>query len=444
MAYNAIVARLTNVREHPNADRLKLATVLGSQVVVGLDAYEGELGIYFPTDGKISEEYGTRNDLFPRYDEEGNKVGGGMFDPKNRRVRAQNLRSVKSDGYFASLESVLYTGVSLADLYEGFQFNTLNGHLICEKYYTPQTLRAMKGGTKATRKVNIMFPKHVDTEQFAYKADEIITPGSICYLTEKLHGTSGRVGHVLERTERPRRWYHKLFGISPKVDTEWTTLVGTRNIILSGPDTTQGYYGDEKFRFEVIKNLMGNLRKGEVIYGEITGYVSEDTLIMGATPTKDLRKDEEFKAFFGGNPPETMRYTYNSLPGECSFYVYRITHVDQEGNVIDLSWPQVKARCDELGVKYVPELHPLPVVIEHDIELDGRPRSDLDFLKKLVGSHMDGLSTIDPSHIREGVGIRVERPDGTTHFLKAKNYHFKVLEGIAKADESYVDTEEVA
>lgn len=51
--YQAIVSSLKNVREHPNADRLKLADIRGVQVVVGLNAQEGDLGIFFPEDGRL-------------------------------------------------------------------------------------------------------------------------------------------------------------------------------------------------------------------------------------------------------------------------------------------------------------------------------------------------------------------------------------------------------
>ncbi len=457
--YTAVVARLTNVREHPNAQRLQLATVLGSQVVVGIDANEGELGIYFPTDGKLSPEYCTKNDLYPRYeiDDAGKKtkVGGGMFDPKNSRVRAQNLRSVKSDGYFASLDSVAYTGINLTDLYEGYQFHTLNDHLICEKYYTPQTLRAMKGGTKPLRKKNIMFAEHVDTEQYAYKKS-LIQPGAICTITEKIHGTSHRIGNVIDETEK-RPWYRKILGLKPKVKREWKDFHGTRRVVLGEHDERSSYYGTDEFRYKATESLEGNLRKGEVVYGEIVGYVDETRLVMGETSTKDLRKDPEFKALF--NPvPDTMKYTYNCVPGECDFYVYRITQVDEDGHAVELSWPQVKARCSELGVKHVPQLFGPTIVREHvywldpvdegyDPEVFGlvtTNKPELAALDGWVDEYQQGVSTIDPTTIREGVVVRVDQPDGTVEFLKAKQYYFKVLESIIKANEDYVDTEEVS
>ena len=54
MSYTAIITRI-KTRPHSNADRLQLGTCLGNQVVVGLDTKDGELGIYFSTDGQLSE-----------------------------------------------------------------------------------------------------------------------------------------------------------------------------------------------------------------------------------------------------------------------------------------------------------------------------------------------------------------------------------------------------
>ena len=63
MSYKAIVTRLKNVRPHSNADRVQLATCHGNQVVIGLNSQEGELGVYFPSDGQLSPEFCKENKL---------------------------------------------------------------------------------------------------------------------------------------------------------------------------------------------------------------------------------------------------------------------------------------------------------------------------------------------------------------------------------------------
>ena len=65
--YQAIVSKMV-VRPHPNADRLQLGDFRGYQVVVGPDVKTGDLGIYFPTDGQLSEEYCSANYLIRRKD----------------------------------------------------------------------------------------------------------------------------------------------------------------------------------------------------------------------------------------------------------------------------------------------------------------------------------------------------------------------------------------
>ena len=88
--YKAYITALTNVRKHPNADRLLLADVFGNTVCVSTDYTEGQVGIYFPTDGQLSVEYCAKNDLVRRKDENGNNVGG-YLDPNKRNICAIKL-----------------------------------------------------------------------------------------------------------------------------------------------------------------------------------------------------------------------------------------------------------------------------------------------------------------------------------------------------------------
>ena len=137
MSYSAIVARV-NVRPHPNADRLQIGNVNGIQVIVGIDTQDGELGVYFPSDGQLSEEFAAANDLIRRKNEDGT-YSGGMFDV-NRRVRAMNLRGIKSDGFWCPLDYFNFSAVSASMLKEGDSFTEINGIPICNKYVTPRVL----------------------------------------------------------------------------------------------------------------------------------------------------------------------------------------------------------------------------------------------------------------------------------------------------------------
>ncbi len=426
MAEGAIIARITNVRKHPNADRLTLATVLGNQVVVALNNQEGELGVFFPCDLQLSEEFTNENDLVERKLPDGSRAGG-FFDHK-RRVKVKKFRGEKSDGFWIPIQSLAWTRENLEALTEGTTFTELNGYPICEKYITKATRIAGGGnGVHSRRRGETKwFPKHKDTKQFRYYADTI-PAGTIITLSEKLHGTSQRKGHVLDVVElsRWKQYINRFRAIFPT--QEWTTLNGTRNVILE-KTTGPGFYGTNDFREDVASSICP--RKGEMIYFEVVGFLPTGTPIM---PAPGL--DKKLQAEFGCT---NMLYKYGSLPGTCTAYVYRITQISEEGYERDLSQYQMAARCWELGLKMVP-------IIQGPFVHDG----DAEKLRELVEWHTEkgagqGRSYLDHSHISEGVVLRCEMIGGETVFYKNKSFLFRDLEGLIKDDEKTVDMEEAA
>lgn len=427
--YKAIVAPI-HIRPHPNADRLCVGTVRGYQVVTSIEVEDGTLGVFFPTDGQLSEEMAKANDLVRRKNPETGAPEGGFFE-ENRRVRSQKLRGVSSDGFWTRLDALAFTGYNVSQLKEGDQFDELNGVPICNKYYTPATLRAMKQGN--ARKTNARFVPHVETAQFRHEASMII-PGSILYFTEKLHGTSGRYGYVQDDVEIPLKWWEKLLGRKPKVETRLNHLHGTRNVIMAD-EGYSGWYGSNQFRWDAITKLTNNLHPGEVLYYELVGWAGETTPVMARHNTKDLK---DIKKQYG---PE-ITYTYGQPQGTCGLFVYRITRVSEDGHVIDLSWPQIKARCAELGLEVTPDIAPPFAVrtLGHAQIYGGETAA----LEQWVDSMLEGPSLLDENHIREGVVIRVESPDGRTYFLKAKSFSFGVMEGYLKNTEEYIDLEEIS
>ena len=118
MAYCGYVTTLKNIRPHSNANRMKLADCFGNTICVGIDAAEGDIGVYFPVDGQLSVEYCVQNDLVRRKDENGNPAGG-YLDPEKRNIRAIKLRGEKSDGLFMPLSSFIYTGINPNELVIG-------------------------------------------------------------------------------------------------------------------------------------------------------------------------------------------------------------------------------------------------------------------------------------------------------------------------------------
>ena len=443
MTYQAIIAKIDSIKPHSNADRLQLASVLGNTVIVGMDSRVGDIGIYFPIDGQLSEEFAKANNLISYKDEQGNKRGG--FFSENRKVRAQKFRGEKSEGFFCSLSYLSYF-LDDTNFTIGYSFDTMNGHPICNKYYTPATIREMarqkRSGIKFASFAAESFLKHVETNQL-YRNIDLIADKSIIYLTFKLHGTSARFGNVwVERNNyNILPWYLKLATklklYNPK-SCGYEFVNGTRNTVLDV--NNKDFYESEGFRDKVASPYKDRLHEGEIIYGEIVGYTDTGKLIMPSISTKDL-KDKGIEKLYGKN----MTYKYGCSPDDPNnmfrFYVYRITRSDRKGNAIDLPWAQVKSRCIELGLHTVVEAHDPIFYVNEKYGVHQFSRNEL---VELVTSLKEGPDPLDHSHIREGVVLRIEPPIGPPYWLKDKSFLFGVLEGYNKEDENYIDMEEVS
>lgn len=441
MAYCGYITCLKNVRKHPNADRLQLADCFGNTVVIGLDNKEGQLGVYFPVDGQLSVEFCTANDLVRRKDENGNSVGG-YLDPEKRNIKALKLRGEKSDGLFLPI-TCLAAFTTISDLKVGDTITTLNGVEICKKYIPKRKVSNYhSGGTIHRIKANIAptFYEHVDTQQLAYNL-KAFQSGDVVELSEKLHGTSGRTGY-LPLVKYKQSWLDKLFKRPGKEFKEYGYITGTRRVILDDKHDG-GYYDDNNFRIEMAKKFNGKLHKGEVVYYEIVGFVNANTPIMASVKNSKI-KDKEFTKQYG---EETVfsygcypkgGYEWDSsgdVPPRCEIYVYRMTMVNEDGDVVEMSPDQMRYRCEQMGVNVVPHFETF-MIPDLDIDTDDNGEDDTsvvspgEYVLRKVEQYFDGPSTVDSTHIREGVVARiVNRPNICLY--KHKNFNFKVLSNIA-------------
>lgn len=433
--YKATVLKIKNVRPHPNADRVQLATCHGNQVVVGLDVKEDHLGVYFPSDGQLSHDFCYANNLYReaslnKFPDE----RGGMFD-SNRRVRAQKFRGEISDGFWVPLHQFGFIQVTGLDV-EGFEFNEWGEVHICNKYVTPNTASAVqKNSNKKTKtaKTSVMFKEHFDTEHFGKYLDEF-KKEELIVITEKLHGTSGRVAHVLiDRTLNWKDRIAKFFGVKV-AESEWGYLNGTRRVVLE--ETSGSQYHDPTIREIAFNKFKGNLRKGETAYFEIVGYETSGTSIMPGVDVSKLNDKELLKRY--GN---LMYYSYGCEPLTCEIYVYRITITNEEGQSVDLCWNDVKSRSLEIGVKHVPEIGTTSMDKLWDSTRTGDGRDVQEHLFKMVDHLAQGNSIIDERHLKEGVCVRIDQYGIKPKVYKHKSFNFKVLEGIIK-DSGVVDSEE--
>jgi len=438
--YEAIVCKLRNVRPHSNASRLKLATVQGHQIIVGLYNCNEELGVFFDADGVIMPEHLSKCNLYSHSELNEDKTKKGYFG-KNGRVRVQKLRGEESDGFWQPIEAFNIYGKF--PYKEGDTFQEINGTKICEKYNTPATIKAMnklkqaQKNRKLTTKEKVkkffqtedigkvdtsMLLRHYDTGQLRTNLGRI-QEGSVVYISEKCHGTSGRTGRV-RVVHKYSPWMNFLFrlGIKEKPN-EWEYMSGSRKVNIVPHSEFKGYYDNSNFRTEINDNIKEiGLKKGEIIFYEICGFLDNGKSIM---PSVGI-DDKELKKIYG----DTMLYKYNCGVGKYRFLVYRIAMVNEDNQLTEYSWPQVERRCEELGLETVPVLRG-PIIVQNTDQL-------LDEVRTLS----DGPSTLDKSHVREGVVVRVEHKDVFTCF-KWKGFSFCSLEGIMKNDINFIDPEEV-
>lgn len=430
MSHKAIVARIEKVTPIEGANSIQIGHVLGEQVIISKEWEVGMVGVFFPPDLQLSEEFCTNNNLYRDSSLNKDQEKSGFFE-KNRRVRCQPFMKVKSEGFFAEKSCVSWTGTDVTALKVGDQFDELNGKEVCKKYISEKTHKAIQSGQKKKVKdISVEnFSQHVDTDQFKYHVDSIPV-GTLLSFHHKVHGTSGRYGYHKVKRKLPK-WkevVNKVIKVFP--EESWEYVVGTRrvNLFEDQRETKKGFHGSEEYRFEILDLLKPHLEKGMTIYGEIAGFANGKP-IMGVHST-DCLKDKQFKKKYG---KETI-YKYGCVEGTYRFHVYRISLTSEDGVETDFTAQQVEKWCRERDILHHLEIHPQMIY-------DG-DKEKLCTLVEQLTERPECLTEdyIDPSHVSEGVIIRVDGEKRVPKFYKSKSYAFKVMEGIFK--ESNVDEED--
>ena len=450
--YNAYITRLKNVRPHPNADRLQLGDCFGNTVCVSLDYVDNQLGVYFPTDGQLSEEFCEQHNLVRKKDDAGNNVGGYM-DPAKRNVTAIRLRGEKSDGLFMPIECLAYTGIDVSTLTEGFCFTVINEHSICQKYIPRSNHRSQScnAGNRTRKKkapVAPLFAEHADTEQLAYNLSAF-KPGDEIEITLKMHGTSGRTARLPVLKGYRRTLLDRILRREGTPIYEDGYVSGTRRVVLESYEG--GFYGDNSFREQHSKIFEGKLQRGETVYYEIVGFTDSGASIMGDGNNEKVSKDfvkqyGKTTVFSYGCHPEgkVMKYSRDDegafaieekIP-VSDIYVYRMTMTNEDGFVVEYTPDFMRYRCEQMGVKTVPVFW--KGIIPKSWILPGMPYcptgdepefSAGEWIKDKAEEFYAGPDPVGKTHTREGVVVRIiNRPKFTAY--KHKNFEFKCISGI--------------
>ena len=332
--YAATVVKLPSLKELEGCDNLLGAPLYGFQAIVDKSHVAGEIGVVFPAECQLSDAFTKNNNLYRHAQQNADTSAKGYIED-NRRVRAIKLRGHRSDCLFMPIGSLAYTGAKLDGLKEGDTFDILDGNEICCKYViktkTPRGQRPQE--KKFVRVDPRVFPEHPDSENY-WRNRHLIPDDQWVYVTQKIHGTSIRLGRVpVLRKLTVRDRIAKRFGVKIQ-ETEYDALAGSRKVVKdpNHPDYAKSnHFYDEDIWAQFLPRVEHLIPEDFLVFGELIGYTSNGAAIQ-------------------------QNYTYEQPPGTHDLFVYRVATVNPKGVVVDLSWPQVRQFCVDRDLKYVADL----------------------------------------------------------------------------------------
>lgn len=434
------IVKVKELRAHPNADKLYIATFFGNDTCVSIDTQVGDIGVYFPCDLQLSLEFCIANHLCRKLPN--GTADTGYMEVDKRNVTAIRLRGERSDGLYLPISCFNYCYNDDASTYlkVGDIISEVNGHPICNKYIPRTRKQNNTNGSNVskTRKhkdpIAPLFKEHIDTAQLAYNLNAF-KPGDLIEITRKLHGTSARIGYLPILKGYKRTLWDKITRKDGKPIYQYDYINGTRRTIICDWDGC--FYGSNEFRKHAFEAIKGKLHEGEEIFMELVGFTDDGVPIMGSVSNKKTN-DKAFIKQYG----DMTTFSYGCDPTGVTapkndFYVYRMTLTTHDGYTVEYSPEYTRYRCEQMGVKFVP--------VEWRGYIPEHPASETDdtitageWIMNKAEQYYDGPEPIDPRHVREGVVVRlVDKPSFTAY--KIKNFSFKCIEGIAVADTTPVD-----
>lgn len=332
--YVCTVVEIKNLFPIEGADKIQRCVVNGNDVVVSKDVKLGDKMLYFVSGTKLNEDYCKYNNLLDKAESNNDTTKKGFISHKQFRVKAIRLRGIVSDGMLMPLESLGFDGNAWdSDLKPGDEFTDINGISICEKYFVP--IRNSNPGGKApakqpkiSRLVENQFFLHNDTDNLRKNIHKL-NANDIIGIHYKKHGTSAVFGNVL--VKKNLKWYEKLakkLGLNV-IDTHYDVVYSSRKVVKNeylNPNQDGGFYGEDIWSV-VAKEISHLIPKNWTLYGEI----------LGCTPSGAFIQDG---------------FDYGCQKGEHKFYVYKISVVNPDGQVIYLTDKQIQEWCEKVGLLF--------------------------------------------------------------------------------------------
>lgn len=434
------IVKVKELRAHPNADKLYIATFFGNDTCVSIDTQVGDIGVYFPCDLQLSLEFCIANHLCRKLPD--GTADTGYMEVDKRNITAIRLRGERSDGLYLPIScfNYCYDDDASAYLKVGDIISEVNGHPICNKYIPRTRKQNNTNGSNVskTRKhkdpIAPLFKEHIDTAQLAYNLNAF-KPGDLIEITRKLHGTSARIGYLPVLKGYKRTLWDKITRKDGKPIYQYDYIDGTRRTLLVSYDG--GFYGSNEFRKHFHEAIEGKLHENETCYAEIVGFTDDSVPIMGSVSNKKTN-DKAFIKQYG----DMTTFSYGCDPTGVTapkndFYIYRMTLTTPEGYTVEYSPEYTRYRCEQMGVKFVP--------VEWRGYIPEHPASETDdtitageWIMNKAEQYYDGPEPIDPRHVREGVVVRlVDKPSFTAY--KHKNFSFRLISGIIVNNSNPVD-----
>lgn len=396
--YSAQIFTVPEVRKALNSDRLYTFDFGGSSVVVDeswIDRAGTRAVIFFP-ESQLSDTLASSANLYRHSDKNSDETVKGYLED-NRRVRAIRLRGNPSNALVLPIETVAAAFKAKPEDFDGVtSFDHIRGVEVVRKYEIPVNRGSVQASSvkKAFKRVTTtQLPEHYDTSNYFRFSGNIPDDARIT-VTQKLHGTSVRLGRV--QMLRKLTWLDKVaqfFGVRVQ-QFEHDTVAGSRKVIKDVNNVSHDHYYSYDLWTDMLRVYEDLIPENFVLYGEIVGW------------TKD------------GSPIQ-RNYTYDVPKGEAELYVYRVAVVT-DGEIVDLTWPEVERFCSVRGIKTVPTLY--HNVSKNNFDVMILPTLIEKNYHKEVDPKCVPLSEGGPG-VDEGFAVRVDTARGP-QFYKGKNTSF--------------------